>query len=351
MGRTKHIGAAERLLSRIRNGDYHLGGIPAERDLAEEIGVSRMTARKAVLRLINRGHLFRLPNGRIEIKNRMALPQFALLASAHPSGETDEWNIALSKLSRKYKFLFKSVYYYHNDDPVIKNTVASFDCTFMLPPAPTDNLVKELKRTGKPFFILNSDWSSFGIPSILIFPPVFVKKMLDHLSSLGHRRIDCLNVQPDSGVISERISIWKEWLEERGYNGNLINEPVKSYSDPYPAAFKLIDKLIRRKKFDSKALFCITEPAAFAGMCAMIDHGIIPGKDIAVCVAGTAAKQESFRPSLTSMEKVEIEPYLHKCISWMMKKQRKWKGPLLMKPDNIEVAVRQSTVPEKKGNL
>jgi len=157
MRRTKHITAAERLTGRILNGDYHVGGIPAERDLADEIGVSRMTARKAVMKLIEEGYLYRLPNGRLEIRNRSSQPQVALLAPAHPSGETDEWNIALSKLSRKYKFMFKPVYYYHNDDPVIKSTVASFDCTFFLPPAPSAGLVSELKKTGKPFFVLNSD--------------------------------------------------------------------------------------------------------------------------------------------------------------------------------------------------
>jgi len=310
-----------------------------------------MTARKAVMKLIEEGYLYRLPNGRLEIRNRSSQPQVALLAPAHPSGETDEWNIALSKLSRKYKFMFKPVYYYHNDDPVIKSTVASFDCTFFLPPAPSAGLVSELKKTGKPFFVLNSDWSSYGIPSIMIFPPLFVRKMLDHLASMGHRRIDCLNVQPCSGVISERISVWEKWLDEKGLGGKLINEPVKVYSDPYPAAYGLIDKLIRTGKFDSKAFFCITEPAAFAAMCAMIDHAIIPGKDVAVCVAGTGAKPESFRPSLTSMEQVPLEPFLQKCIRWIMKRKQKWTGPLLMQPDNIEVAVRQSTLPDTKRRL
>ncbi|HBC87810.1 MAG TPA: hypothetical protein DCZ94_12720 [Lentisphaeria bacterium] len=346
MRRSKHITAAERLIRRIQNGDFYVRGIPSERELAEEIGVSRMTARKVVKKLLDDGHLSRLPNGRLQIRNGNSRPQIALLASAYPSTETEGWNISLSKLSREFGFLLRPVYYYHNDDPVIKSTIEHFDCTFFLPSCPPENLAPELKKTGKPFFILNSDWSSSDVPSILLFPPFFVNKLLDHLSSLGHRRIDCLNVQPGSDVISDRIGQWKSWIDEHGFKGRLFNEPVKEYSDPYPAAYGIIDRLIRRGKFDTKALLCISEPAALAAMCAMIDHGIRPGRDVAVCVAGTGMHPESFRPSLTSLKGVDPVPFLVTCIKWIMKKKSKWTGPLLLQPDNIEVSVHQSTVPE-----
>ncbi|OGV53350.1 MAG: hypothetical protein A2X45_17350 [Lentisphaerae bacterium GWF2_50_93] len=350
MRRSKHITAAERLIRRIQNGDYYVRGIPSERELAEEIGVSRMTARKAVKKVLDDGHLFRLPNGRLQIRSGNTRPQIALLASAYPSTETEGWNINLSKLSREFDFLLRPVYYYHNDDPVIKSTIERFDCTFFLPSCLPDNLIPELKKCGKPFFILNSDWSRFGMPSILLFPPVFVNKLMDHLSSLGHRRIDCLNVQPDTGVISDRIGQWKSWNDGHGFKGRLFNEPIAPYTDPYPVAYNLVDRLISRGKFDTKALLCISEPAALAAMCAMIDHGIRPGKDVSVCVAGTGMRPESFRPSLTSLNGVDPVPFLVTCIKWILKKNRRWTGPLLLQPENIDVNIRQSTVPEI-GNI
>ncbi len=48
---------------RIAAGDYMLKDLPGERRLAEETGVSYMTARKAVTCLIERGVLARRPNG------------------------------------------------------------------------------------------------------------------------------------------------------------------------------------------------------------------------------------------------------------------------------------------------
>jgi len=52
---------------RIRQGDYVLNPIPGERKIAEETGVSHMTARKAVRGLLDRKVLIRRPNGSLDI--------------------------------------------------------------------------------------------------------------------------------------------------------------------------------------------------------------------------------------------------------------------------------------------
>src|SRR5678809_1782789 len=55
---------------RIRQGDYLLNPIPGERKIAEETGVSHMTARKAVRGLLDRKVLIRRPNGSLDIYPR-----------------------------------------------------------------------------------------------------------------------------------------------------------------------------------------------------------------------------------------------------------------------------------------
>ena len=52
---------------RIRQGDYVLNPIPGERKIAEETGVSHMTARKAVRGLLERKLLIRRPNGLLDV--------------------------------------------------------------------------------------------------------------------------------------------------------------------------------------------------------------------------------------------------------------------------------------------
>ncbi|HBC85831.1 MAG TPA: hypothetical protein DCZ94_02635 [Lentisphaeria bacterium] len=350
MRRSKYIAVAERLSKRIRNGDYHIHGIPAERELALDVGVSHMTARKALRKLLDDGLLYRLPNGRLDIcanghSDRIIQTQIALLAPAFESGETSAWNIALFQLSGTYNFSSRLVYYTHSDDPIIKNTVESFDCTFILPPDPSESLVLELKKTGNPFFIVNSDWTRLGIPSIMLFPPVFIRKLLDHLASLGHKRIDCMNVQPGMTVIPDRIGQWKNWLGKNGLKGKLFDDPVRTFTDPLSGAYDFVDRLIKEGKFDSKALFCTTAPTAFGAMSAMIDHGIRPGTDVAVCTSDSGGFCEYYKPSLTSMEAIDPSPYLEICLKWLHARKRRWTGSLLIQPENIDVVVRQSTVP------
>jgi DNA-binding GntR family transcriptional regulator len=52
---------------RIRQGDYLLSSIPGERKIADETGVSHMTARKAVRQLLEQKVLIRRPNGSLAI--------------------------------------------------------------------------------------------------------------------------------------------------------------------------------------------------------------------------------------------------------------------------------------------
>ena len=52
---------------RIREGDYFVDSIPGERRLAEETGVSYMTARRAVQQLLEEKVLIRQASGLLEV--------------------------------------------------------------------------------------------------------------------------------------------------------------------------------------------------------------------------------------------------------------------------------------------
>jgi len=347
MRRSKYDIVADRLSARISAGDYQVGKFPSERVIAENVGVSHMTARKAVKKLLEEGHLVRLSNGRLDICNGKNGMQVALLAPAWETLEVSMWHVAISRLTRKYKFSLKLVYYFHPDDPAIQNTVRQFDATFFFTLDFGTDLPVELRKIGKPVFVLNNDWSRFGIPSVMSFPPRFVTGMLEHLLSIGHRKIDCLNVQPGMTVIPERIAEWEKWMQEHDVEGRLFNEPVESYSDPLSSAYTLVDRLIRTGKFKSKALFCLTMPAAFGAMRALMDNGIYPGEDVAVCSCDAGPRPEYSIPTLTSMQVIDISPFIETCLDWLTKKPRgKWQGPLLLEAESIGVVVRQSTVPD-----
>ena len=66
----KHLRISNLLERRIQKGDYDLSGIPSERVLADDIGVSRVTLRKALEELENKGLLERVPNRRLVLTSK-----------------------------------------------------------------------------------------------------------------------------------------------------------------------------------------------------------------------------------------------------------------------------------------
>jgi len=350
----KYIDVADRLAARIRNGDYHLNELPAERELAVEAGVSYATARKAVQTLVEKGILRRLPNGRaaplpaVNGTHNATPAQIALLTPAWQSSALLEWRHALSKACENRQASIRTVLFTHWDDPIIATTVQGFDGTFLMPssePA-TEPLMKTLRECGRPLVVLESDWSDSGIRSVVTNPNFCAHRLLDHLASLGHRKIDYFNVQPEH---TRFLNPWRLWLAAQHLEGDCIDEPVKPYEDTLPAAYAIVDRLIRSGKFKSKALFCTTETAALGTMSAMIDHGLRPGRDVAVCTADSGPRTAFCNPSLTSMAQLDLVPYATVCLDWMMGAVgQSWSGPLLLQPDDAKVVVRHSTVPDAK---
>lgn len=342
---------AERLSHRIKSGDYHLHGVPAERELAAQVGVSYMTVRKAIQLLLERGLLTRLPNGRLAVSNGddpgTTRKQVALLAPAWESNDANLWNIALSQLRPRMGFGSRMVHYVHWDDPVIANTIQQFDATFMLPPDPPDSAFCDgLIKLGRPLVVLSHDWSDRGVRSIRLMPPRMIQKLLDHLASLGHRRVDCFNVQPCGLTMRQWIGQWELWRAAHQIDGQLINEPVEPYTETLVAAYRVIDRRIREGQFDSKALFCLTETAAIGAMRAMLDHGIRPGHDVALCTVGSQ-RCEYLPLTVTTLENPDRKPYLAVCLEWALDpKGRQWLGPLLVQPPDLKVVVGESTVPQ-----
>lgn len=355
--RSKYIQVAERLASRIHAGDYHLSEMPAGRDLAQEIGVSLVTARKAIQHLIDEGLLSKRENGRIEISSYRSggdctvEPQVALLAPAWESSEVTRWQSAMTQLQmRGRKFRFRTIHYAHWDDPLIFTSLENFAGVFFLPvpePMPTYFLPK-LLRIKKRVVTLGADWTEHGIPSVRIFPGVFVQRLMDHLVEIGRTRINCFNVQPMDSVIEGRITQWRLGLAAHGLSGELWNEPVKPYTETIGAAYDVMVQKIKSGKFHADGLICMTERVAAGAMRAMYEHGIRAGHDVAVCSVDGNLRAAYSVPSLTCLEAPPLETFLSIGIDWMLDRDKSaWQGPLLIQPDDVPLAVRESTVPRR----
>ncbi|NLB68132.1 MAG: substrate-binding domain-containing protein [Lentisphaerae bacterium] len=349
----KYLEVAERLEARVRRGDYNLIEIPAERELAVETGVSYATARKAVQHLVENGVLSRLPNGRatpVAFTGSERQLQVAFLTPAWESEVYSRWSRALTNAAKANNTLIRRVLFVHWDDPAILASIQGFDGVFIVPEPvpPPETLIKTLRESDSKIVVIESDWSNLGFRSVVTNPEFCTHRLLEHLASLGHTKIDYFNVQPD---YYRFLQPWRLWLEAQGFKGKAFDFPVKPYEDTTTAAYTVVNKRIATGEFKSEAILCATDTAACGAVSALLDNGLRPGYDISVCTADYGAKSALFNPSITSIGEVNVLPFATVCLNWMADSFKSaWPGPLLLQPGDVTVVERQTTVPKARNH-
>lgn len=344
------MGKADRIASvltrRIAQGDYLAAPLPSERVLADQEGVSYMTARKAVLSLIERGILTRTDTGRLVVKERgdgAARPlQIAFIAPPAHSPDLLQWRLAVERLLAPMGATAKIFPYAHWDDPLVRHALERCDGAFLYPlpePAPERFLVFMAQQR---VVVLDQDFSPWDLPSIRISPPSAIDQLLDHLVAGGRRPVTCLNVQPHDTTVADRIARWEAWCRRRGVEGRLIDRPVRMHDQTAVAAYEAMRDIDPA----GHGFFATTVAAVFGLHRAIHERGLAMGRDIPVCTLNDEGLGAMHVPSITAAAAADPVPFLRRCLAWIEDPERKpWKGPRLMEPSGPGIAIRESTQP------
>ena len=339
------------LEERLLRGDFRLTGFPGERELAREVGVSRTTTRLALSDLLDRGVLVRQPNGRVIPRTDAGpLSEVKHVAYLRPAnGFANPQLDRVAHLGREMGVHVRSVEYIDWDDPILRQTIESFDGTFLEPPAERapEPALRMLRSAGTAVVVVHRDFSEQGIRSLDLAPAGFSGRLLDHLHALGHRRIACLNTQPEDESMTARICAWTLWKAARGVEGTLLNEPVPSYGDPVQAAYRVVSGVLAGGHLAASALWCTTPPAAIGAMRAAKEHGLRIGSDLSVAALNDEGINRFLLLSLTSIRVADADAHHRLCLEWMRAggSPADWTGPLLLRPADAEVFEGESTGP------
>ncbi|HEX7008845.1 MAG TPA: substrate-binding domain-containing protein [Phycisphaeraceae bacterium] len=349
--KTKHILSI--LEKRICHGDYLLKELPAERELAEEIGVSRVTVRRVMEQLLERGLLERQSNGRLVVRRtpHQRSLRLALLVPSVLSHDVELWRLGLEQVAAEYAAGVRTMLYVHWDDPVIFDAIKVFDGVFLNPnsePIPV-RILDRFKQAGRSLIVIGQDLTSLGIPSLVMFPPAAVWTLLDKLAELNHKRVDCFNVQTIDPCIQARIEQWNLWRASRRMQGELLGKPVQAYTSPLPQAHRQMLELLDAGMVKGTALFCTTVPAAMGALRALRDRGIHVPRDMSVCVVNDEGFAPYTYPSLTSTSLPDLRPYLSLCLEWLSQPDKQWMGSLLVQPKENPLYEGESVGPAPRG--
>ena len=347
--RPKHEAAADLFEERIRAGVYGIRGIPGERRLATELGVSYMSARRVVIELVNRRVLRRSPNGRllpgVTVGGKQGL-RVGFVMPAFTSQTFLEIQYELSQLVAETGGVVRAITYTSPSDPLIFEALeGDFDgLFFILPIGAPKLLIDQLARHRDRVVALWYDLAHLGIPSIVTLPPRFVGKALDHLLDLGHRRIDCFNTLPHDVVVADRIRQWRMGLEQRGIVGELHDEPTEAFQCSVTGAYRTFKAMIERG-LHSRAYLCTTAELGRGAIRACHEAGLRVGQDISICGFSELSAAKLMVPSLTTVAEADSKPYLAMGLEWIETRGENWQRPLRLEPDDVKLFLGESTGP------
>lgn len=345
MGKAKQV--SQVIEERIANADHLLEGLPSERRLAEELGMSRTTVRAAIKRLLAKGVLARGGNGRLAVGqagNGQGLKTIGLLMPVGGSPDMELWRRGVAGALEGYAVTLRPVTYAHLGDAAIAEALASFDGAFFIPP--TQDLPRwllaMLQEARGRIVVLDQDETAAGLPSVIMFPPAAERKLLDHLLALGHRRIDCLITQQDNDLEHGRVAAWRQYLAEKGLAGQLR---VRMTERPLESGYDLIHDTLAEGRPLAEAIFCTSAPAAVGAMRALHEAGLEIGRDVSVCAVNDEGMGRYLLKTLTALESPPRAHYLRQAVEWMLRGEGPWEGPLLIQPDEVPLFVGESTGP------
>ena len=307
------------ILGNIEIGEWPVGSrIPSERDLSESLYVSRTTVRNAIQTLTDRG-VFERKVGQGTFVSICPSEQIKSGTVKHVIGYT----VCKEQKSRKpisaesfYFDMFSGITAacarkdYEMSFSYLDDYDSSEIKAFGVRLAGTDGMIIEelrnpvvlgmLRDSGVPVILLSPAMPAEGIDLISIDFASGVKKAIQHLYELGHRRIGMINgpLRFESALV--RFNAWKSGMEQFGLDASDVYAAEgKNWSaeDGYKAAVELL-----KRNSGITAMLCANDLLAIGAVSALFEKGIkVPEQMSVIGFDDTELSRHSV-PPLTTMK-------------------------------------------------
>lgn len=310
----KYVQIAEVLRRRIEHGDYFAGALPGAPKLMQEFGISYMTIRQAMQKLIDDGDVVRAANGRLEVPGVPGGTPRLQVAYIHHSAIAlnDKWRSAIAAAARKYGCSYQDVPFCYCDDAVVYETLdKEFDVIFFQISALNQLLLDKLRRRKEQVVSLFTDLTRFGIRCFDGINIEAISHLMNFLHRRGCRRIDFLSVEPGFSYPNPRQAVWERALKQYGCTGEVWDDRAVPPETSIAHALSLTDRLVREGKLEgADAIFCTSVEAARGVIRSLADHGIRVPEDIAVTSFGNPELARSNTPSITVVNTPDLMPLI-----------------------------------------
>ena len=344
----KYTEIAAMMQRRIVNGDYAFARIPGARKLAEETGVSYMTARQAVQKLLDDGVISRAVNGRFEAQP-VSSPQAGLkIAFIGPIRFHNYflWENAIKTAAEEAGGSFRMVVFSHDDDPVIGEVLnGDFDLVFLAYNLANRFIINQIRKNCGKVVTLFRDMTADGVRCLDGPSPSETANMVEHLYRRGHRRADAFSVFSSSASSMEKIKCWHDALKARGMTGNTHQIELAPFEYSLHPSYSFFRRLLDSGEFRATAVFAPVMENAIGIIRACHDRGLVPGRDISVCSFGQPEMAAMHIPSITVIDRPDPTSQVRDIIREFLEDGPDRPRRLMFRPAEGKVIEGESTGP------
>ena len=162
----------------------------------------------------------------------------------------------------------------------------------------SDWRVQYLSQAQFPFVTLERSLDSHDYPSVEVNGRRWFKRLIDHLVSLGHRRIAYIGAAPDLKIQADRLEGYRQGLEKHSlaFDPGLVLEGDLTSEGGYRAGGRLL-----RMPHPPTAIACVDDMTAMGVLHAAREQGKLVGKNLAVAGFDGIAGFEHTQPPLTTI--------------------------------------------------
>lgn len=279
----KYEQVAEIIRNRISAGSYSNGSLPGLRALATELGVSYLTVRQGLHTLCDLDVLRVNGNRNFEVVDPKARKKQRMISLLMPIGSSDNSFVrAIKTVSEEKDAKLHRYSFCHYDDEVIVQAIDSEAdlLFFFIDPQYLSPLVLEKMEQNRDRLVsLAFDYSKHGIAMLDEATPAKSSRLLvDHVTSLGHKRLDILAIAHDNEIFTRRAQCLKILSEDAGLKHRFYSSVVPEFSQEYETAADTVRGLY--KDGDKPDAICaLTVPSAIGIQRGLKDIGITTGED------------------------------------------------------------------------
>ena len=302
------------LLERIESGQYRTGeAVPSERQLGEELGLSRTTIRRAIDDLVQRGRLQRQPGRGTYVASGVVVGEAAagaqrivsVIIPTFSNPYYGEMVNGIEKEARRYDLrlmVAQSDYSTARESAQLTQSAAdSSVCGALVVPDSVEHPssgVQQFLSTGKPLVYIGRWPKTATIDGVCVDYRMAAQQAVEHLAGLGHERIAYVEGLPHLPGFSPYDG-YADVLRER--NLPLRPELVRTYELASEAAGRqaVLDLVSKGVKFT--AIFARNDITAMGVIQGLRDAGLRIPQDVSVVSIANSLWSRSMDPPLTSV--------------------------------------------------